>query len=995
MVNQPEPSAPELPPGSIGELFPFFIESDADFNIRSIGPSLQRVCPDLQPGMSLPEAFTCKRPEGGLQLAKLRDEKGVLWVLQEGATGLLLRGQGLALDSGGLLFIGSPWLSDTTDLAKFNLTIDDFAIHDPAVDLLHILRSQKMATDDLKRLTDKLRSQRTELKEANTRLTTQEAETRRLALIAERTDNAVLLADPQGRTEWINAGFTRLTGYTLEEVIGRIPGDVLQGPGTDLQTKAFMREQIREKQPFQAEVLNYHKSGRQYWVSFEVQPLLDENGEVVHFMAIEKDITASRAANAGLRTQFRIAQLLASERSLDEVAEDLMEIIGSGLEWEVAILWMHDPDSDCLQPFQAWATDAATHDAFFSAVGTGALKADDSLPGRTWRANSAQWVEKLERYPEVPRSAAAHGAGFKSAVATPIRIGAHAFGVIEMLSQLDEKFDEDRLRVLTAVGSQIAQFVQRADSREKLQQRSDELARLNQELAEANKAKDEFLAGISHEIRTPLNGVIGAAGALDATRLDPEQKEALETIGASADHLHSLLNDVLDLSRIEAGHLELSPEPIAISQFVEDTVRIFRPIARQKKLNFVLDTPMPPNLVVAIDATRLRQVLVNLLGNAFKFTSKGEVRLTFRHQIDDTTVHLEFQIDDTGIGIPPDRVDQLFQPFSQLDSSRTRRFGGTGLGLAISRQLVSLMEGSLGLEPKSGPGSSFRVRFAAPVASLPATREVSADAKFATTEPVLVVDDNPFNARVIEMLLRRIGLKVHHCFNALDALAYCAEIRPPIVLMDLHMPDTDGIEATRQLREDVFKKNQAHTPIVALTADVRPEVRQSCLDAGMDDFLAKPVQLSDLRAMLAKYLQLESSAPEEPDDAAAAPGPPAPVVIDWDIADSIFNVGDDAATQTELRQIFAEMWDDIEPALQRIEQLRTAGQVKEGQAACHGLLGVVGNFGLSRAAHELRCMETNEADFQDPARVANARRALEAGREELLGRHAFLQPLNS
>jgi PAS domain S-box-containing protein len=993
MVDPPTPAAPELPPGSISSLFPFFIESDAEFRIRTVGPSLQRVCPHLKSGVLIADAFICRRPDRELELASLRTETGVLWVLQEQKSELLLRGQALPLDTGGLLFIGSPWLSDTNDLSKYRLSIEDFAIHDPAVDLLHILRSQKMATDDLKRLTEKLRSQRTQLKEANTRLTTQETETRRLALIVERTDNAVLLADPKGRTEWINAGFTRLTGYTLDEVIGRIPGDVLQGPGSDPQTKAFMRERIRKKQPFQAEVLNYHKSGRQYWVSFEVQPLLNDAGEVVHFMAIERDITTPRAANAGLRTQFRIAQLLASDRSLEEVAEEMMEIIGSGLEWDVAILWMHDPDSDCLQPFQTWASEASAYDDFFSAVGTGAIATDDSLPGRTWRAKSAQWIENLGRYPEVERSSAAFAAGFKSAAATPIRIGPSALGVIEMVSRLDEAFDEDRLRVLAAMGSQIAQFVQRADSRDKLQQRSDELIRLNQDLAAANRAKDEFLASISHEIRTPLNGVIGAADALDATRLDAEQKEALDTIGASADHLHSLLNDVLDLSRIEAGHLALSPEPVEMSRFIEDTVRIFRPIARQKKLNFVLDAPTPPNLSVAIDATRLRQVLVNLLGNAFKFTSKGKVLLQFRHETSDGLVSLDFRIEDTGIGIPQDRVDQLFLPFSQLDFSRTRRFGGTGLGLAISRQLITMMAGTLELEPKTKPGSSFHVQLIAPAANMPAASKVASGAKFTTAEAVLVVDDNPFNARVIEMLLRQLDLKVHHCFNARDALNYCAETRPPIILMDLHMPDTDGMEATRQLRKHVLDKKQKRVPIVALTADVRPEVRQSCLDSGMDGFLAKPVRLTDLRAMLARHLQLQKPpAGAQPENTRP---PPSPTPIDQTITNAVFNVGEDEATQAELRQMFTEMWDDIEPALKDIERLRAAGQIQQGQAACHGLLGVLGNFGLSDAAHELRRMESSSEDFKDPTRMAEARRSLQAGREALFQRYAFLRPRSS
>lgn len=986
---EPAPTAgPAFPPGSLATLFPFFIEVDADFILQTVGPSLRRVCPALATGVDLATGFECRRPEREMSLASMREEKTTLWVLAEKSTGLMLRGQVLPLDAGGLLFLGSPWLSDTAELAAYGLSIKDFAIHDPAVDLLHVLRSQKMATDDLKKLTEKLRTQRTQLEAANSRLTTQEAETRRLALIAEHTDNAVLLADAEGRTEWINAGFTRLTGYTLEEILGKVPGQVLQGPGTNPDTIAYMRNQIQQKKGFQAEVLNYHKSGRHYWVSFEVQPLLNEAGEVAHYMAIENETTATRAANAGLRTQFRISQLLASERSLAEVAEDLMQVIGSGLDWDVALLWMRDPATDGLHRVQSWAIDGATHDAFFSAAAATTLRAEQSLPCRTWKAQSAQWIERLGRYPEIPRSAALHAAGFQSAAATPIRIGEKSLGVIELVSRLDQPFDEDRLRVLTAMGSQIAQFVQRADSREKLQQRSEELIALNRELADANKAKDEFLASISHEIRTPLNGVIGAADALDATRLDPDQKEALDTIGASAAHLHSLLNDVLDLSRIEAGHLTLAPQPTNVLRFIEDTVRIFRPIARQKNLAFTIDTPVPDDLHIAIDATRLRQILVNLLGNAFKFTNEGEVRLVLRHQIRGHAVSLDFLIQDTGIGIPLDRLDQLFKPFSQLDSSRTRRFGGTGLGLVISRQLVTLMDGILELEPTTGRGSSFRIRMDAPLAELPRTREVAPNAQFATTRQVLVVDDNPFNARVIEMLMRQLGLRVHHCFNALDALAYCAETTPPVILMDLHMPDIDGIEATKRLRVDALERNQAPAPIVALTADVRPEVRRSCLAAGMDDFLAKPVRLEDLRAMLAKHLKLQ----DPPPPVAPVDKPPAPPALDPIIADAIFGPGDDDETQGELRDMFLEMWDDIEPTLQRIAECQAQGAVKEGQAACHGLLGILANFGFGGASKLLRRLETDETEFRNASILGEVRTSLKMGRQELWGRYPYLQP---
>jgi len=982
-----------LPPDSFGGLFPFFIEIDADFRLRAIGASLRQACPDLELGTRFDDAFLSLRPDGEMGLEGMRKGVAVLRVLVEKTTEMQLRGQCLATTDGGLLFLGSPWLSDTSELGKLNLRIEDFALHDPAVDLLHILRSQKMATDDLRRLTDKLKTQRTQLKEANARLTAHEAETRRLALIAERTDNAVLLADPQGRAEWVNAGFTRLTGYTPEEVIGRVPGEMLQGPGTDPDTVAYMRERLRAKESFRVEVMNYHKSGRRYWVSFEVQPIFEDDGQLAHFMAIENDTTARRATSAGLRTQFRVSQILATDRSIQDIDYELVEVIGSGLEWDVVIFWILDAKTNLLQRQTSWAKDAKIHDQFFAAAPEQQLSRREGLPGLVGQASSAQWIEKLERYPDVPRSAAMHRAGFVSAVATPIRIGDTSLGVIELVSQLSEPFDEDRLRVFTAIGSQIAQFVERSGSQQKLQQRSEELLKLNQELADANKAKDEFLASISHEIRTPLNGVIGAADALNTFLLNSEQRMAVETIEASASHLHSLLNDVLDFSRIEAGHLEIIPEPTRLAELIESTTRIFHPVARQKNLRFEVLVIPPTHLVVMADPTRLRQVLVNLLGNAFKFTQAGKVQLSLDCQPEDDGVGLTFRIQDTGIGIPPDRADQLFKPFSQLDSSRTRRFGGTGLGLAISRQLVTMMGGTLELESSSPAGSIFRVKITTPRAELAAVEPTSQHHEFDVTGDVLVVDDNPFNAQVIGMFLRRLNLTVHHCFNAIDALAYCAEVRPPIILMDLHMPDIDGVEATLQLRNEVLDPAQPHIPIIALTADVRSEVRKSCLESGMDDFLPKPVRLNDLRATLARHLR--TSAPRElnkpADESTTTPDPSG---LDLEIVDAVFQTNSDAETAHDIREMFDAMWADIAPTLQRIRAHQKSRDIKTGQEICHGLLGVVANFGFRTAAGLLRKMENDDATFLDPDSLVPVERALSVDRIALLNRFPFLRSVD-
>ncbi|GAB5558377.1 MAG: hypothetical protein SynsKO_00240 [Synoicihabitans sp.] len=969
------------------KLFPFHIEVGADSRISGLGKSIQKTCPDLEISQNFAAAFTPFRPSEAFDLRSLREQTQTLFVIKAQKSGLSLRGQIVPTDDGGFVFLGSPWFSDSTELGRRGLTVEDFAIHDPAVDLLHILRAQQMATNDLKRLTEKLRGQRTQLKTANTRLIEQEAEQRRLALIAERTDNGVILTDAEGRTQWVNAGFTRLTGYTLEEVKGKVPGNFLQGPGTNHETVEFIRSQILERKPFRAEILNYHKSGRRYWVEFEVQPIFDDEGELLHFMAIENDTTSQRAAEANRRAQFKVSQLLTQASDFEGVAEELLAAIGSELLWDGGVLWMAKEGDSSMESVSFWTQSPSTH---LHNSGD-RLTSTDLLAGEAWSEGAFIWIEDLVEVPtKTPRIEELLEQGFRSALVVPIRIGENTLGVLELFGRLAESKDNELEQVLTAISSQIAQFVERKLSEKELKTRSEELSRLNRELSAASQAKDKFLASMSHEIRTPLNGVIGAADSLEVTRLDPDQKEALSTITSSASHLHSLLNDVLDLARIEAGHLELNPEPTILTELIDGTARMFQPIAKEKDLRFEVESTLNPSLSVDVDQTRLRQVLVNLLGNAFKFTPSGGVKLSIRHRTTGQNVKVDFSVIDTGIGIPGDQVDQLFQPFQQLDSSRTKKFGGTGLGLTICQQLVSMMKGEIFLKPSPTQGSTFQVSLNLPLAKKP-KKQISESLIIALPDPVLVVDDNPANARVISMMLKRVGIKTHHCQHAVDAMAYCAEIEPPIILMDLHMPDIDGVSATRMLREEVLINPGRHVPIVALTADVRPEAKQNCLEAGMDGFLSKPIRLEDLIRTLREHLDIPDQSPDN-----TIPQPQKPVSekmpdLDYDFSERVFGDQPDPEFKKEVRDLFSDVWKDLEPALQEIATFQKSADLSAGQKKCHGVKGIVANFGLSRAAQILGEMEQRESAFNDTEMLTEIRTSLDNGHQQLLQRYPFLK----
>ena len=745
-----------------------------------------------------------------------------------------------------------------------------------------------------------------------------------LAALVESTDDAIITKDLSGNIQSWNAGAQRLFGYGVEEISGS-PITILIPPELRHE-EDHIQHRLSTGQPIDHfETVRVAKDGRRINVSLTVSPIKDSQGMIVGASKIIRDITERKQI---------MEELKDSEQRFQDVV-----IASADWVWEIDVEGRYTYASRSVEHILGYTVEEILGKSPFDLI---------SDP------------EEAQRIRREYREIAKRQAPFRN-LANPCR---HKDGTIRHLLT-------NGIPILDHQGCLNGYRGMDRDVTD-LKLVEEELARAKAEAEAANLSKSDFLANMSHEIRTPMNAVMGMAQLLEKELLSPDQSDMVQQIRTAGRSLLGILNDILDYSKIEAGQLRIELRPFHLSPLLEQLDSLFRGMACSKGLLLRFEATDDVTEILIGDSLRLEQILINLISNAIKFSQQGEVRLLIRSmEVTESSTQLRFQISDTGVGIAPDAVALLFQPFSQADSSISRRFGGTGLGLSICRRLVELMGGSIGVESREGVGSTFW--FELPFGrtsvdkslSLPLPRDVPVVGPRLSGFHILVVDDNGINRQLLARALTREGAQVTMADNGLQAVTQLREGGIDAVLMDIQMPVMDGLTATRAIRRDL---GLTELPVIAVSAGVLPEERQNALDAGVNGFLPKPVDLEEMVALLlcGSTVSPGEVAPNSTKAGASqklVSGIPRIPGIDADRVAVMF--GDDGAFFLELLELFISRFGDA------AEQIR-ADLLRGDRAAAawrlHTLRGTAGNLGALELTWSAQLLEQAIVDGRvDPA----------------------------
>jgi len=661
----------------------------------------------------------------------------------------------------------------------------------------------------------------------------------------EQSGNSIVITDTTGAIQYVNPHFTQVTGYTAQEALGQNPR-ILKSGEQDETVYKDLWETLSRGETWRGTLHNRRKNGETYWEEATISPIIDSRGRVTHYVAIKEDISDRIALTQRLKEESAKLTLIVEHAGLG------MAIISKS-----RFAWVNQAGVELF----GYRSDAEV-------VGRETVMI---FPDRkTW-----------QRFRDNVEGMLAQNHTVRVETRMRHRSGKLIWCALTGKALDSEQLDRGEIWIVEDI------------TRRK--QNEEELRRAKEEAESAHVMKSRLLANVSHDIRTPLHGIIGIFNLLKQGTGEQQERKLVENGLHAANFLLSLLNTLLDLSRIEARQLVLEKRPFEVRSLARELTSMFASQAEEKGLTLDIEVSSRVPEVLIGDSLRIRQILVNLVGNSLKFTHQGGISVEIRGEREENLFRLTCEVRDTGIGIAADRQKTVFNSFVQADNSITRKYGGTGLGLSISRELCRLMGGDIRLKSAPGQGTSFCFTIPCPIGEgnqeAPARRE-ELDRSGVGALRVLIVDDNPTNRDILSMMLERDGHQVLGAGNGLQALKVLCQNRVDLIFMDMQMPVMDGLQATRIIRQceraDLPAEQTVpglsaamtaalagrRTPIVALTANALEESKQQCLEAGMDEFLVKPFGQDELHRLLQRLFA--DSKEEAPAGSETEPVPPAP-----------------------------------------------------------------------------------------------------------------------